>query len=227
MDSLGSLRKPLFFAAIALLGLILLTEVSIAVAALLIEAPSGAVGWGIPVLALLDIQLVFTAMLMAAPLMFPESVTGRIQGIATFVVALIVVIIAMIVGFAALGLLMVLVALLTALPFGPGVYAAMGYASFPVGAAAATLAFIVTCKLVCIGALALAHQRFLENKGLMLLMGTTLLATIIVSVLHGIVPVFLASVTDLIGAIIIVILAVVWAMLGLIYGAIAVFKALA
>ena len=178
-------------------------------------------------LGLLDAQLVFTTVLMAAPLLFPESVTGRIQGIATFIVSLLLVVGSIMAGLAAFSLLMLMIGLLTALPFGPVVYAGLGYAQFPTGAAASTLGLIVLCKLGSVGTLAMAHQRFLENKGFMLLVGTSLLATVIVSFLHGFVPGFLVSVTDVIGAIIVAIMALVWAVLGLIFGGIAVFKALA
>lgn len=224
---LGSLRKPLFFAAIILMAMVLLSEFGTAITAPFIDEPGSAVGWGIPTLALIDVQLMFTALLMAAPLVFPEAVTGRVQGTATFIVALILIIVGIMVGVMAFALLMTLIALLTALPFGPAVYAALGFAAFPVGSAAATLAFIMTCKLGSLGCLAFAHQRFLENKGLMLLMGTSLLATILVSFLQGFVPTVLVSVSDLIAAIVVVIMAMVWAILGLVFGLIAVVKALA
>ncbi len=73
----------------------------------------------------------------------------------------------------------------------------------------------------------MAHQRFLENRGLILLIATSLLATIIVSFLHGMVPGFLVSVTDLIAALIVVILAAVWVIVSLVFSIIAVIKAVA
>lgn len=218
------LRKPMFFAACVLLGLVLLAEFGVTLAAPFLGETGGAVGWAIPSLTLLDIQLAFTAMLMAAPLLLPASLTGRIQGIATFIVALILVIASILAALAAFALFTTLITLLTA--GGQVAYIAGGYANFPNGAAAATLAFIMACKLGSIGTLVLAHQRFLQNKGFLLLIATSLVATIIVSFLHGFVPGFLASVTDAIGAIIVAILALVWAVLGLIFGGIAVFKAL-
>lgn len=226
MSPLQHLRTLPFLVAIALLALVLLAESGMAIASPFLGQTGGAAGWGIPSLALLDAQLMFTALLMAAPLIFPESVTGRVQGIATLVVALIVIVAGILVAMAAFALLMLLIGLLTALPFGPGIYASMGYGSFPTGAAASTLSFIMLCKLASVAALVVAHQRFLENKGLMALIGTSLLATIIVSFLHGFVPGFLVSVTDLIAALIVVILALIWAVLGLAFGVTAVIKAL-
>lgn len=224
---LSNLRRPLFFVAMGLMALVILAELGMAVAAPFIGEAGGAAGWSIPMLALLDIQLAFTALLMAAPLVFPEAITGRVQGVATFVMALVLVIVGIIAGVAAFALLMLLIALLTSFPFGPATYVALGYGSFPTGAAAATLGFIMACKLCCVGALVTAHQRFLQNKGLMLMMGTSILATIIVSFLHGFVPSFLVSVSDLIGALIVVVLALIWALLGLVLGGVAVFRALA
>lgn len=228
MSPLQSLRKPLFLIALILLGVVLLAELGVAVAAPFLGRSTGAVGWGIPCLALLDGQLVFTALLMAAPLIFPERVTGRVQGLATFIVSLLLLLGCIAGGIAAFVLLMLLIGLLLALPFGPIAYAAMGYASFPTGAAAATLGLLMASKLVSSGMLVMAHQRFLQNKGLILLIATSLLATIIISFLHGgIVPNFLVSVTDLIAAIIAVILAAVWAIVSLVFAVIAMVKAVA
>lgn len=220
------LRKPMFLAACALLGLVLLAEFGVTLAAPFLGETGGAVGWAIPTLALLDIQLAFTALLMAAPLLLPASLTGRIQGIATFIVALILVIASILAALAAFALFTTLIGFLTA-PGGQVAYIAGGYANFPNGAAAATLGFIMACKLGSIGALVLAHQRFLENKGFIFLIGTSLMATIIISFLHGFVPGFLASVTDALGALVVAILALIWAVLGVFFGGIAVFKALA
>ncbi|EAR21754.1 hypothetical protein [Nitrococcus mobilis] len=222
-----NLRTLPFLLAIGLLGVVLLAELGVAVASPLLGHSGGAVGWGIPCLSLIDAQLVFTALLMAAPLVFPERITGRVQGGATLIVGLLLVLACLGAGLAAIGLLTMLIGLLLALPFGPAVYAALGYASFPATAAAATLTLLMACKLLSSGALILAHPRFLENKGLVLLIATSLLATILVSFLHGFVPGFLVSVTDLIAALIAVILAAIWAVLGLVFGIIATLKAIA
>lgn len=58
--------------------------------------------------------------------------------------------------------------------------------------------------------LILAQQRFLQSKGLVLLMLTSLLGTVIASLLLGIVPGILVSITDAIGAILIGIIAIIW-----------------
>src|SRR4051794_28447583 len=53
-----------------------------------------------------------------------------------------------------------------------------------------------------------AHQRFLEQKGLVL----TILSSVIISLLHGFVPRFLVAVTDTVAAIVVDILALIWAL---------------
>lgn len=220
------LNRPFFLLAVALLGLVLLIELGLAVASPFLQQSGCAVGWGIPTLALLDAQLVFTVLLMAAPLVFPESVTGRVQGISTLVASIVLLIACVLTGLAAFGLLTLLIGLLLAPPIGPGIYAGMSYASFPTGAAAAALSLIMLAKLVSCGVLVVAHPRFLENKGLMLMIGSSLLGTILVSFLHGFPPGFVVSVTDLIAAIVVVILAFIWALFGLVLGAVSVVKAL-
>jgi len=57
----------------------------------------------------------------------------------------------------------------------------------------------------------LAHPRFLQNKGLVLIILTSLAANIIISFAHAIVPVPLVSITDAIAAIIVFVLVVLWA----------------
>lgn len=222
---LQNLRTLPFLLAVGLLGLVLLVELGVAVASPFLGGSAGAVGWGIPCLALIDGQLTFTALLMAAPLVFPERLTGRVQGGATLIVCLLLVLACLGAGLAAIGLLSLLIGLLLALPFGPAAYAALGYASFPTAAAGTTLALLMTCKLLSGGALVLAHPRFLENKGLMLLIATSLLATIAVSFLHGFVTGFLVSVADLIAALIAVMLAAIWAVAGSMFAIIATVKA--
>jgi hypothetical protein len=70
----------------------------------------------------------------------------------------------------------------------------------------------------------LAHQRFLQNKGLVLIIATSFLANLIIAFLYGFVPGFLVSITDAVAAIVICILALVWGIVYLIGGAVSVVK---
>ena len=71
------------------------------------------------------------------------------------------------------------------------------------GLAGVLLGLIMTLKFGFAGCLAFAHQGFLKMKGLVLIVLTSMLAGIIVSFLHGLVPGILVSITDAIAAIIV------------------------
>lgn len=222
---LDSLRKPFFFIAVALLVIAFLVEIGskLYLGSGKVDLPNP--GLGIPYLALIDGLLLFTIALMGFALLVPDRIHGKIQGIATFLVALFVLIGAITSIFVAIALLMLMISLLLAVPFGTIVYFAT-YANFAVAPAAATLSLVMILKLGFAVCLILAHQRFLQNKGLVLLILTSLLATIILSFLHGIVPRFLAYITDDIGAIIAAVLAAIWALVFLIGSIPAIIKAL-
>ncbi len=81
-------------------------------------------------------------------------------------------------------------------------------------------------KIVAAICLPLAQQRFLKLKSLILLVATSFLATIVVSFLHGFVPGPLVSITDALAAIIVGILALIWAVVILIGSINAVIQAL-
>jgi hypothetical protein len=119
--------------------------------------------------------------------------------------------------------LLIMVALFAAVPFGTIAYLAI-YGFFNRGVAAGILSFGMLLKLLFAGFLVFAHPRFMQNKGLVLITLTTLVAGIIVSFLHGLVPVFLVSITDAIAAIIVGILILIWAICLLIGSVISVVK---
>jgi len=218
---LDALRKPFLIVAVILLVIAVLVEAG---SLTYLNASSGGAtqfkdiptpGLGIPYLALLDGLLLFTLGIICAPLIIPQRIHGRVQGVVTLIVSLLTLIAAIAMIFVALALVMLMVSLFMAIPFGTIIYMAK-YAAFEKGAAAATLGLIMSLKLGFAVFLVLAHQRFLQNKGLVLIVLTSFLATIIVSFLHGLTPVFLVSITDGIAAIIIAILAAIWALVYLI-----------
>jgi hypothetical protein len=227
---IDTLRKPFFFIALILFALAVLAELG---SGFYIDADSQDAnlydianpGLGLPYLAILDGLVLFTLILIGAPLIITDRVHGRIQGIVTFIVALLAFLGSLIMIFAALTLLLMMVSLLMAIPFGTTVYMAK-YAAFDKPAAAITLGVIMSFKLGFAVFLILAHQRFLENKGLVLIILTSFLATILLSFLHGIVPRFLVSITDGIGALVTAILAAIWALFYLIGSIPAIIKAL-
>lgn len=181
-------------------------------------------GVGVPSLGLLDGLLLYTLVLMGLGLIVPERVHGRVQGIASLIVSILLLIAAIVLIIATFIKTLIMIALFLAAPFGTLAYLAM-YGSFNRGGAAAILGMSMFLKLAAAVLLILAHQRFLQNKGLVLLIVTSLVGNIIVSFLHGFVPIILVSITDAIAAIIIGILAVIWGIVLLVGSVIAIVKA--
>lgn len=221
---MDELRRPLFIVAVVLLVLALLLEAGTRAAGGFQPGPTP--GVGVPYLALLDGILVFTVGLMGASMILPERVHGRVQGIATFVFALLVLAGGLAMTLVAVGLLTLMVSLITALPFGPAIYAGL-FGAFETEAASAALAGSTTLKLGAAGCLVFAHQRFLQNRGLVILAATSLLANVIVGFLIGVVPNLLSSVTDAVAGIVVGVVAVIWAIVLLIGSIPSVIKAIA
>jgi len=167
-------------------------------------------GMAIRYLALVDGILLFTVALMSASLLIGERIHGRVQGIVTLIFALLLLVAAIGLIFVAITKLALMLALLMAIPFGTIAYLAI-YGFFNLGGASAILGLLLLLKLGFAVALVVAQQRFLQNKGLVLMIFTSFLAMIIISFLQGLPPLFLVSITDAIAAIIVAILAVVWA----------------
>lgn len=182
-------------------------------------------GFGIPYLALLDGLLLFTVGLMGMSLILPERIQGRIQGVITFIVTLLDAIASIIAIFVTLGLLLTMVGLFLAAPFGTLAYLAV-WGFFDRGGAARLLGILLLLKLVFAVLLVVAHQRFLQNKGLVLLVVTSLVANLVISFLHAFVPGILVSITDALAAIIVAVIALIWAVVLLIGSIISIVKAL-
>lgn len=183
-------------------------------------------GLAIRTLALVDGILLFTVGLMAVSLLIGEHLHGRLQGIVTLVVALLLLLGALaLILTVALPLLLLMVSLFLAAPFGTLAYLAV-YGFFNRGGASVILGLILTLKIAFVVCLVLAQQRMLQNKGLVLMILTSFLATVVVSILHGIVPGFLVSITDVVAAIVAAILAAIWAIFMLVFSLSSVVKAL-
>lgn len=209
-----ALRKPFFVVAVTLLAIVVVTELV-----------SAAPGYGIRYMAILDGLLLFTILLIGAPLLIPERIHGRTQGVVTLIFSLSTLVGAVVMIIIAFKLLTLMVSLFMAIPFGTAIYLDT-YSKFPKASAAAILSLTMTFKLAFAVLLILAHQRFIENKGLVTLTLTSLLANVLISFLHGLFPVFLVSITDDIGALIVAVLAAIWALIYLIGSIPAIVKAL-
>ena len=182
-------------------------------------------GLGVPALGLIDGLLLYTLVLVGLGLVVPERVHGRVQGVVSLVAAILLLIAAIVLIFAALIKTLIMVALFLATPFGTLAYLAI-YGSFNRSGAAAVLGASMFLKLGAAILLVLAHQRFLQNKGLVLLVLTSLVGNVIVGFLHGFVPIILVSITDAIAAIVIGILAVIWGIVLFVGSIVAIVKAI-
>lgn len=223
------LRTPFFFIFLVAFGLVVLLETGSSLllglapaldvaSAAGVDVPPGQSehpgGLAIGYLALIDIIAFGTAILMAAGLFF-KKLHAKLQGIITLVGAIILILAALVLLFIAIAKLILMVTLLLAFPFGTIVYLIL-WGGFPRGEAAIVLSLIMFLKCVGIGCLIAAQQRFIQNKGLVALMITSLLGNVVAVFLHGVVPGILVSITDDIAGIVFAIVAIVWAIILLI-----------
>jgi hypothetical protein len=222
------LRAPFFWLA----GFMLLVAVLIeSAAAIMLDAVHDAgfeastPGLGISYLPLLDGLLLYTVLLMGLGTILSRSVIGRLQGIVTLVLSFFGLLGAIAMVLVALGLLILMVTLLVSVPFGTIAYF-VAWADFPTGAATATLGLILLLKIAFCILLVLAHERFLQNKGIIILTAVSLGATLLLSFLIDFPPGFLASITDAIGALIIAIVGAIWLLILLIASVLATISAL-
>lgn len=118
-----------------------------------------------------------------------------------------------------------MVSLLLAFPFGTIVYLIV-WGFFDRGGAAVALGLLMLIKVVAAVCLAIAHQAFVTDKGLLLIVAASLVAGLVVSFLHGLVPGFLVSITDAIAAIVVAIIGIIVALLALIGSAMSIVRAL-
>ena len=172
--------------------------------------PQDPPGLGIPALALTEGLLLLVLVITAAPLLFGERVVSVVGGIVLLFASIATAIIA----FTAL---LLMVGLFLAAPFGTIAYLAL-FGSFDTGTAAALTSLVLALTLGCLVLLGVAQQRFWTMKGLLLLLATTALLTFVTALLHGLVPGFLASITDALAALVTAVVTAVWALLTLIWG---------
>lgn len=224
------MRVPLFVVAVVVMALVVMIELASSVvvggggagAALAAEAgelgveldSTGGVeeppGRAITYLALVDGIVLYTVLLMGASLVVSEKAHGRAQGVLTLVVSIVLVVVAVVAAVVAVVEVMVMVSLLAATPFGTIAYLAL-WGFFPRGDAAAILSLLLALKLAFAVLLVLAQPRFLVQKGLVALVVTSLVLTVVVAFLHALGPTVVVSILDDVGAIVVAVVAAVWA----------------
>jgi len=182
-------------------------------------------GFAISALVAFDGQVLLGLFWMGAGLVISRRLVGRVQGIVSLVVAFLTIIGGIVAAFLLFTLLMVMLGLFLAPPFGTLAYLAI-WGFFPRGAAATTLGILLFLKIGGAVLLVLAQQNFVKNKGLVVLLLLSLLLNVIVGFLHGFPPGILVSITDAVAALIVLVVAIVWALLVLISSIVAVIKAI-
>jgi hypothetical protein len=182
-------------------------------------------GMGIPDMAVLDGLLLLTLALIGTGVWVPQGVQGRVQGIVTLIGSIVALIVGIVLLITTFVLLLTMIGLFLAVPFGTLAYLAI-WGFFNRGGATATLSILMFLKLGAGVCLILAQQRFLQNKGLVLILLTSLLANVVVVFLQGLVPVPLVSITDAVAALIVLILGLIWAIVLLVGALISVIKVL-
>ena len=214
------LKRPFLVAALILAILALGIELGTGLATVFgLDAPPGL---AIPYLALVDSVLVFTLGLMVVSLVVPERVIGRVQGCATLILSILILLASIVLVFAAIALLLLMIGLIASF-FGIIIYMSV-FGHFPRGAATVILGLLLSLKVAMAVCLVLAHQRFLENKGLVVLVVVSLALNVVIAFLLDLLPGPLVSITDAIAGIIVAIVAIVWSILLLIGAVIAVIR---
>jgi len=221
---LDSLRKPVFLIALIAIGLTVLVELSsIALIGNVTHAASSLGvsinGQGIPSMSILDGLIFYAMVVMAIALILPERFQSKIQGVATIIVALLLLLACVVRIFVDLQMLFLMIGLLLAVPFGTIAYLAI-WGHFDTGSARVALSLIMFLKIAFCACLVIAQQRFLKNKGLVLIIITSLAANLLIAFLYGLVPGFLVSILDEVAAIVVCVLAAIWIVIYLIGGVI-------
>ena len=181
-------------------------------------------GRGIAYLALIDIIALYTTGLFCLSLIVPDRVQGRVQGVATLIGSIILIIISFVLLIIAFIELMIMVSLVLAVPFGTLAYLAI-WGFFPVAKASVIIGLLMFLKIAWAVLLIVAQPRFLQNKGLVLLILTSLVCTVCLEFLHDLLPVMFVSILDDVGAIIFGITGIVWGIVLLIGSIPAIVKA--
>ena len=182
-------------------------------------------GLAIADLAYLDGLLLLSLALVGASL-FQQELVGRLQGVINLIVSIIIIVAAFLAAIYAFVKLLFMVTLFLSAPFGTIAYLVL-FGFFDRSGATVALSLIMLLKLALCVALVVAQPRFLEKKGLVFFLLLSLLLTLVIGFLQGIVPLPLVSITDALAALIVAIVAIIWGIVTLVGAIIAIVKAIA
>jgi hypothetical protein len=197
MTGIAMIKKPLILAGAACWSLAFLVEVS-----------RVSPGLAVLYMALFDGLLLVTVGSIAMRMFLGQRVHGSLDGPVKLITSLIIIFLSIIALFLAFALLLMLVGLLMAIPFGTIAYFA-AFANFGRDQAAAVLSIILALKLAGSGLVAFGDTGLLKDKGMIVMVLLSLLCNLIISFLHSVVPRFLVTITDTIAAIVVAILALI------------------
>jgi hypothetical protein len=171
--------------------------------ATLLEVVGMAFGCAIGAMTAFDLLVLMTLGLIAAPLVIGNAATGRVQGVVTLIASLSIFSFAVIEIIVVISILILMIASLYAiLPY------LFFYLDFPTGGAAAILALIMIFKIAFAFVLIIAHPKFLENFGLVVLVAMSIGFGALVGLLHAL-PNIVVSLADAVGGLIILIVAAI------------------
>lgn len=183
-------------------------------------------GLGIPALALTGGLLLVTVALAALPLLVGNRATGTVQGVVSVLSGLAALVLGVLLALAAVSALLLMVGLLLSPPFGTLAYLAV-FGFFDTGTSLGLLALVLVLQVVGAVLLVVAQQRFLRSRGLVLLVLSALLLTVVTTLLHALVPVVLVSITDAVAAIVAAVVAAVWGVAMLVGGVLSIVRLVA
>lgn len=249
MTVTGGLRRPIFVFALVAIVLAVLAELGMA---LLLSASDGTTvspetaaelgvdpslfssaalaessppGTGIAALAFLDGLLAFTVVMLGVGLAISDRVYGRIQGVVTLIVTFLWVLGAIVAIFVGIAKLLLMIGLFVAVPFGTIAYLAI-WGGFPVSKAATILGLILLFKIAFAVLLVIAQPRFLKVKGLVALILVSFVAQLLLVFIHGLLPRPVVAIADQFWAIVVTVIALIWALVMLIGSIPAIVKAI-
>jgi hypothetical protein len=229
MQMLDTMRKPLFLIALIAILLAVLVELgSMSLVSQKIDPQAAALdisaaGKAVPSMAFLDGLLLFATTIIGIALLIPERLQSKVQGIVTLIFAIVLLVSCIMALFKYLTQLILMVSLLMAPIFGTIAYFAI-WAHFDTGSVRIALSLIMLLKIIFALCLVLSQQRFLQNKGLVLIIATSFLATLLITFVYGLVPGFLVSIADVIASLVICVLAIIWGCIYMVGGVISVVK---
>jgi hypothetical protein len=174
----------------------------------------GGPGLGVRAVGMFDCLFFFVVLLIGLSMILPERIHGRLQGFATLIVSICMLIASFAYILLSIGILVLLLALISSPPFGWIIY----LAAFRLDGSGATahLALTMFLKIVFAVLLLLAQQRYLENKQLVLLILLSMVCNVIVNFLHGFLPSILLAITDTVAGIVVGVLTLIWALWSLV-----------